>query len=204
MTTFHKLAFILALTPLLCAGCALSRMRLDAQVDRLCRKDAGVFVYETAPPAPEGVEWDLKLKGWKLIHSWSKPGLAERPESERGRITYIWAGRGYREVWEEEDLHGSWESSLRMYRYTVRLIRQADGKVMGKIIGYCREGASALYPYWRCLRHGECKGYTIPYHDCGERSSRTRLFESVFSANLKPGESVPEATTPEPGKETQP
>ena len=46
------IALLLSLV-FLCGCTTLTQVRLDAEVDRRCREDGGVKIYETAPLAPK-------------------------------------------------------------------------------------------------------------------------------------------------------
>ncbi|HND55229.1 MAG TPA: hypothetical protein PLV92_22600 [Pirellulaceae bacterium] len=122
------------------AGCGLDVMYADWKVDRLCKHDGGVKVFETdSPPAefrmPDGnvdIEALYRAKpgqSYHLTHGWTKVKSTE-PE---------------------------------IVRLEIRLLRDRDSKLLGTSVTYIRPVQSQGIPFlhrdgYTCPRSGELEG----------------------------------------------
>lgn len=111
------------------SGC--EKYRLDQQVAELCKKEGGVRVYETITLPPEMFDrWGDPFPGWQ-----------GRPLEDR-------LGPDYRYISETNYLkHGDpikvfSEGELR--RYSEKIIRVSDGKLLGQSIVYGRIGGELI------------------------------------------------------------
>lgn len=111
------------------SGC--EKYRLDQQVEELCKKDGGVKVYETVTLPPEMFDrWGDPFPGW-----------GGRKPADR-------LGPDYRYIVEIEYLKRGDPIQLfsegELRRYSEKIIRVSDGKLMGLSIVYGRTGGETI------------------------------------------------------------
>ncbi len=130
----------LAACALLLGGCGLDVMYADWRVDRLCKQDGGVTVFETdSPPAefrmPDGnvdIETLYRAKpgrSYHLVHAWTKIKGTE-PEIDR---------------------------------LEVRLFRGSDSKLLGTSVTYVRPAQSVGVPFFHRDGHSCPKGAELEH-----------------------------------------
>lgn len=123
-------------------GC--ERYSLDRQMEELCAKDGGVKVYETVTlPAEMFDQNGDPFPGWR-----------SRPESQR-------LGDDYRLVEETAYLKQGdpLKGEGRLTRYQSRVIRKADGKVLGEGVMYGRSGGDfIIVDHFSSKACGESRG----------------------------------------------
>lgn len=107
-------------------------MWLDHQVRELCARDGGVKVYETVELTPDLIDWAGRIS------------IPEKTESKP-------SDKYYREVEYYYYRKGNPDLSRRQSR----IVRQSDGKVLGKKISYSRGGGGLLGPWHE-------SGYSCP------------------------------------------
>lgn len=130
-----RLLFLLSILMLLNGCTTFTQIRLDAEVNRRCREDGGLKIYETVPTAPENFDKYGKLKFFDITQHENALG----PE--------------YRFVLKETFYRGGWASpnqtggllSPTMWRAHYQVIRRADSKLLGETISYHRYGGD---PGW--------------------------------------------------------
>ena len=154
-----KIPFLLVLIAgLLLTGC--EKQRLDAQVKELCAKDGGVKVYETVKLSPEMFDqWGDPFPGWR----------GKREDRLGPDYRYLTETR-YLKQGDPNQLFS--EGVLR--RYSEKIIRVSDSKLMGESIVYGRTGGEAILL-------GHPSGTMCPTF----KSADEKLIRSVF---LKKGE----------------
>jgi hypothetical protein len=155
-TSLTPLAVALAVVGLAMTGC--EKFALDRQMEELCSKDGGVKVYETVMLPPEMFDqWGDPFPGW------------------RGRKSEDRLGENYQYTMEISDLKKGdalkGEGELR--RFSVRIHRRADRKLMGEAISYGRSGGDFI-----AFAHPTSKS-------CPADQSESDLIRSVF---VKKGE----------------
>ena len=167
-----KIIAVLLLT-LLVNGCTtFTQIRLDAEVDRRCREDGGLKIYETVPTAPEHFDKYGDLKFFKITQHENALG----PE--------------YRFIYKRIFYYGGWAApnqtggllSPSMWRTHIQVIRRADNKLLGESIDYSRYGAD---PGWATtLTPGAPESsYDCPKQGTGE----SILVKSIFINTAKTG-----------------
>ncbi|MBZ0132964.1 MAG: hypothetical protein K8F53_10165 [Rhodocyclaceae bacterium] len=125
MKTF--LSLVLMTASLFLAGC--EKARLDQEVDRLCRLDGGIKVYETVKLSKEDYDEKRRIVFPQFI------GLPE----DKGRY-----GTNYIVVSKDSVLRDG-NPSLR--RSHIQVIRVSDKKVLGERINYTRFGGDMPNPF---------------------------------------------------------
>jgi hypothetical protein len=137
------------------AGC--EKFALDRQMEELCRKDAGVRVFETVSlPKEMFDQWGDPFPGWRARVLEGKP-------EER-------FGSGYRYLWEISTLKSGdpLKGEGRLQRHIVKIIRNADQKLLGEAVSYGRSG-------------GDFIAYAHPTSkSCPAEQSESDLIRSVF------------------------
>ena len=164
---------ILALVLLahLISGCvSFTQSRLDREVDRRCREDGGVKIYETAPLSSE---------------MFNKYGRVHAPSRMEGDSLTLDLGPRY--IWKEDThfFHGGWEDSPEgkvlgspsMLREHYQIFRRADGKLLGEWTGYGRYGGD---PFWARFTGIESS------HRCPEEGVEGALLNGVFYKEKTP------------------
>ena len=145
---FYQLIVLIALS--LLAGC--ERYALDRQMEALCRKDAGVRVYETVT---------LSQGDYVQMSKYA---------TSRNRENYY--GPEYRYVYRRENIVGSdsgpERGEGRLSRSYWAIYRRSDGRLLGENIAYSRGGGD----YWFLLGVHPSSSY------CPE--PRIDLGQSVF------------------------
>ncbi|MBE7418527.1 MAG: hypothetical protein HS128_12420 [Ideonella sp.] len=111
----------------LLAGC--ERWDLDRQMEALCKKDAGVKVYEKVTLPPEMFDQNGE----------PFPGWANRPPEQR-------LGPSYRITWVITDLKRGdpMRGEGRLSRSRREVVRLSDGKVLGESVSYSRSGGDFI------------------------------------------------------------
>jgi hypothetical protein len=116
----------------LISGC--EKFELDRQMEELCKKDGGVRVYETVKLPPEMFEpLGDPFPGWRK----------RKPEDRLG-ADYLY---------EETDTvlkdGDPLKGQGRLVRYEGRVIRRADGKLLGTYVIYGRSGGDFIaFPHF--------------------------------------------------------
>ena len=164
---------ILALVLLahLISGCvSFTQSRLDREVDRRCREDGGVKIYETAPLSSE---------------MFNKYGHIEIPSRMEGESLTKDLGPQY--IWKNNtrSLHGGWEDSPEgkvlgspsMWRVHYQILRRTDRKLLGEWVGYSRYGGD---PFWARFTGVESS------HSCPEKGWEDSLLDGVFYKETRP------------------
>ncbi len=108
-------------------GC--EKFALDRQMEELCKKDGGVKVYETITLPPDMFDqWGDPFPGW------------------RGRKLEDRLGPEYRYVVETVYLKQGdpLKGEGRLVRFSKRIYRHADGKLIGEAISYGRSGGDFI------------------------------------------------------------
>ena len=157
----------------LLAGCTtFTQIRLDAEVDRRCREDGGLKIYETVPTAPENFDKYGDLKFFDITQHENALG----PE--------------YRFIDKDTFYYGGWAApnqtggllSPSMWRTHIQVIRRADNKLLGESIDYSRYGAD---PGWATTL---TPGAPESSHVCPKTgTSPFTLVESIFINTAKTG-----------------
>ena len=170
-----KIIAVLLLT-LLVNGCTtFTQIRLDAEVDRRCREDGGLKIYETVPTAPEHFDKYGDLKFFKITQHENALG----PE--------------YRFIYKRIFYYGGWAApnqtggllSPSMWRTHYQVIRRADNKLLGESIVYRRYGAD---PGWATtLTPGAPESsYDCPKQGTGESILVKSIFINTAKTRSKP------------------
>lgn len=109
------------------AGC--EKYELDRQMEELCKKDAGIKVYETVTLPPEMFD-----QGGNPF-----PGWATRPPEQR-------LGPDYRLTWVVTDLKQGepLRGEGRLSRSRREIVRLSDGKLLGESTSYGRSGGDFI------------------------------------------------------------
>jgi hypothetical protein len=110
-----------------CTSCA--KMKMDAEVDRLCAIDGGIKVYETVslPPEKFATNGDINFYVGSGGENWLGPEYVWK-----SKTTYLQPG-------------GSERAIPRMWRSHDQLIRRSDGKLLGESIYYARYGGDSRF-----------------------------------------------------------
>lgn len=155
---------------LLCGCVTMTQIRLDAEVDRRCREDGGLKVYETAPLPPK---------------MFNEHGYVTVPSRFEGDLYIKDLGPDY--IWKDKTrfLHGGYEwesygkviSSPSLSRYHYQIFRRADGKLLGEMIGYSRYGGD---PFWARFTGVESS------HRCPQSGYDGPLLNGVFYKEGRP------------------
>ena len=157
----------------LLAGCTtFTQIRLDAEVDRRCREDGGLKIYETVPTAPENFDKYGDLKFFDITQHENALGPEYR---------FIYKRIFYYGGWAAPNQTGGLLSpSMRQAHYQV--IRRADGKLLGETISYHRYGGD---PGWATTL---TPGAPESSHVCPKTgTSPFTLVESIFINTAKTG-----------------
>ena len=157
----------------LLAGCTtFTQIRLDAEVDRRCREDGGLKIYETVPTAPENFDKYGDLKFFDITQHENALGPEYRFID---KDTFYYGG------WAAPNQTGGLLSpSMRQAHYQV--IRRADGKLLGETISYHRYGGD---PGWATTL---TPGAPESSYVCPEKgTSPFTLVESIFINTAKTG-----------------
>lgn len=124
----------LAMTAVLASlvGCALptpTRLRLDAQLAKLCAKDAGVTIYETVPRPRSAFN----------EYGHIKPILGQFDRLYGDDLVY--------EIETNDFVPGPNDGMRpRLLRHETRMHRRSDGKLLGKEVSYARIGGDVMNP----------------------------------------------------------
>lgn len=121
------LAIAILIVGLGLAGC--EKYALDRQMEELCKNDGGVKVYETVTLSPEMFDrWGDPFPGWR-----------ERKPEDR-------LGPDYLYVMEIVDIkHGdAFKGEGELRRFSTRIYRRFDSKLMGEAISYGRSGGDFI------------------------------------------------------------
>jgi hypothetical protein len=124
-----RLALLLLALELLTGCISIIKMKMDAEVDRLCAIDGGIKIYETVSLPPEKFN---KYNNVNFFHP-SHGEKALGPE-------YIWKSH-------EKFLHpgGDPNASPSLRRDHLQVIRRSDGKLLGESIYYSRVGGDSRF-----------------------------------------------------------
>ncbi|WP_147435825.1 hypothetical protein [Sulfurisoma sediminicola] len=123
-------------------------------MEELCKKDGGVKVYETVMLPPEMFDqWGDPFPGW------------------RGRKLEDRLGPDYRYIMEITDLKkgDAFKGEGELRRFSVRINRRADNKLMGEAISYGRSGGDFI-----AFAHPTSKS-------CPADQSESDLIRSLFA-----------------------
>jgi hypothetical protein len=111
------------------SGC--EKYQLDQQVDALCKKDGGVRVYEKVALPPEMFDrWGDPFPGWRGRKLEDRLGPDYRYITE---TTYLKRGDPIK-VFSEGELR----------RYSEKIVRVSDDKLLGQSIVYGRTGGEMI------------------------------------------------------------
>lgn len=125
---------MLLMTSSFLTGC--EKARLDQEVDRLCRIDGGIRVYETVKLLPEDYD---ERRGIVFPQYASLAG-------DKGRY-----GNLYYSTWETTEIVSGDPELIRSH---IKIIRRSDEKVLGEQIVYFRRGGDIPNPFhpssYRC------------------------------------------------------
>ncbi|MFY9327447.1 MAG: hypothetical protein WAO76_05430, partial [Georgfuchsia sp.] len=111
---------------------------MDQEVKRLCAIDGGVKVYETVKLSPE--------KYNKLLDKFGRLWIPRKKDAKPTDDFY-----------SEEETYYYREGNPQMSRELYRIVRRADGKVLGELVFYGRGGGDMPGPW-----HGS--SFTCPAH----------------------------------------
>lgn len=136
------------ITALLLSAC--EKARLDQEVDRLCRIDGGIRIYETVKLDKE--DYDEKRR---IVF----PQYLGLPE-DKGRYS-----DKYLSTMETKTLK-SGNPDLR--RTHIKIVRVVDNKVLGELVAYSRRGGDIPNPF-----HPS-------YYSCPDLSQQPDLIHQVF------------------------
>jgi hypothetical protein len=107
---------------------ACTRQELDQKLEELCRKDAGVKVYET------------------VVLGHAEYAELKTYAGSKSREEYY--GPDYRYVTRKENLIGTDNDATsgkgRLMRWSAAIYRRADGKLLGESVEYFRTGGDGL------------------------------------------------------------
>ncbi len=167
-----KIIAVLLLT-LLVNGCTtFTQIRLDAEVDRRCREDGGLKIYETVPTAPEHFDKYGDLKFFDITQHENALGPEDR---------FIYKRIFYYGGWAAPNQTGGLLSPS-MWRTHYQVIRRADNKLLGESIVYRRYGAD---PGWATTL---TPGAPESSYACPEKGTDASiLVESIFINTAKTG-----------------
>ena len=164
---------ILLLSLLLLNGCTtLTQVRLDAEVDRRCREDGGLKIYETVPTPPEKFNKYGNLNFFKITQNENALG----PDYK-----FISKDTFYRGGFGPPNGTGPLVSPS-MWRTHIQVIRRADNKLLGESIEYNRYGAD---PGWAVAY---AQGAPESSHVCPEQGTGEGiLLKKIFINSDKAG-----------------
>lgn len=114
----------------LLTGCiSFTKMKMDAEVDRLCAIDGGIKIYETVSLPPEKFKknGDINFYVGSGGENWLGPEYVWK-----SKTTYLQPG-------------GSERANPRMWRSHHQVIRRSDGKLLGESIYYARYGGDSRF-----------------------------------------------------------
>jgi hypothetical protein len=152
---YMKTGWIYVLTAALLLS-ACEKARLDQQVKELCAKDGGIKVYET-----------VKLPAEKF--------------DQRGQVNFFKPTQGENALGSDylfkEDIHYFQKGNPSMLRWHYKIIRRADGKLLGEAISYGRGGGDLPGPW-------EPSNFHCPPNS---EASEGRLLLSIFIAEQRNG-----------------
>lgn len=137
---------MLGLTTLVLALSACTtpiQMAYDAEVDRLCAIDGGMKIYESVQLPPDRFDHDIFI----------------RKNSPEFKITQ-----------ESAYLKGTKDSSIRLRRYSTKVIRIEDEKLLGAWVYYYRGGGDII------PSDGD-SSYSCPQ---GDQGSQSIFFKTLF------------------------
>jgi hypothetical protein len=160
-----RLASLLLALELLTGCVSCSKMKMDAEVDRLCAIDGGIKIYETVSLPPEKFN---KYGQINFYHGNLKNTLGS---------DYIWK-------WDVKYLHpgGDPNASPRMWRDHFQIIRRSDGKLLGESISYSRYGGDSRF------LNELMGGPPESHHRClEEETGNVKLNDGVFIKQTETG-----------------
>jgi hypothetical protein len=124
-----RLASLLLALDLLSGCVSCTKIKMDAEVDRLCAIDGGIKIYETVslPPEKFAKNGDINFYVGSGGENWLGP-------------EYIWK-------WDNKYLQpgGDPNASLSLRRAHLQIFRRSDGKLLGKSIYYSRVGGDSRF-----------------------------------------------------------
>ena len=162
---------LLLFSLMMLSGCTtFTQIRLDAEVNRRCREDAGLKIYETVPTAPEN------------FSKYGKPKFFHMKQGENA------LGPEYKFIYKNTFYHGGYVrvsygevlGSPSVWKTHIQVLRRADNKLLGQSISYSRYGGD---PGWATtLTPGVPESsYDCPEKDIGE----WLLVEKIFINTAK-------------------
>lgn len=124
-----RLALALLALELLTGCTSYTKMKMDAEVDRLCSIDGGIKIYETVSLPPEKFDKNNHIN---FYHP-SQGENALGPE-------YLWK-------WDNKYLQpgGDSRATPRMWRSHMQVFRRTDGRLLGEYISYSRYGGDSHF-----------------------------------------------------------
>ena len=164
---------ILLLSLLLLNGCTtLTQVRLDAEVDRRCREDGGLKIYETVPTPPE------KFDKYDLLKFYN---MSLREDALGPDYKFIYTNTFYQGGNGPPNGTGPLVSPT-MWRTHIQVIRRADNKLLGESIEYNRYGAD---PGWAVAY---ASGAPETSYGCPKKGTGVEiLLEKIFINSGKAG-----------------
>ena len=162
-----KNLIVLLLCLLLLNGCAaITKARLDLEVDRLCAKDGGAKIYERIYVTPEQY---AKLHDYGSYFSFK-----EQIKKAFGDGVFIYK-------FEKEFLRGSEnvdeQREPQLVRYHSQLIRASDKKLIAEVVRYYRYGGDGLI--------ARQVGMYPSHYSCPEKNNTLGL--SIFIKSINGG-----------------
>lgn len=139
-------------------GCASpAQWRLDATVDKLCEKNGGYKVYEVVTLPSEMFD--------------SRNGLPRFLGLENGKLGL---GRDY-ELFSnaQQDRAPAGHPAIRIETEHTTVVRKSDGKLLGELINYRRDGDESDSPF------------PPTFHQCKEGGDPLKLIRLIFKNNNK-------------------
>jgi hypothetical protein len=125
--SMKQFASALLALALLTGFTSYTKMKMDAEVDRLCAIDGGIKVYETVrlPAEKFKKNGDINFYVGSGGENWLGPDYVWK-----SKTTYLQPGR-------------SENANPRMWRTQDQIIRRSDGKLLGESIYYARYGGDS-------------------------------------------------------------
>lgn len=153
-----RLGPMLVMVTLLMTGC--EKYALDRKMEELCKKDGGVKVYETVTlPLEMFDQWGDPFPGWRQRVLQGKP--EERLGSEyRYVVETVYLKKG--------NPHQLFSEGV-LRRYSEKIVRISDNKLLGESVVYGRTGGEMLLL-------GHPSGSMCPTY----KSADEKLIRSVF------------------------
>lgn len=121
---------------------AYRKAQMDKEVDRLCKADGGLKVYERV------------LLSADQFNSWGDPNVPnDRQGTMEDKSLYVIKNLSSQVV--SGDVYGRWEATLNRFHY--RAVRRSDSFLLGESISYGRFGGDVDGP-WHPSNYIGCTG----------------------------------------------